>query len=239
MFLSVGNVPVLISNRDENPYRQKAVKPEFHFLNGIKFLCPIDPVGNGTWVGLNEYGTSIILLNGAFYNHSRSANGYRKSRGTIVYDLLGSHNPVQEWVDYNLEYIEPFTLIVFTGKRLFELVWDGNAKHQISYPFDAPAIWSSSTLYSTEAKKLKREFFFDLLRKGIHSSDELIEKLQSYKDDQDGFFINRSATLRTLSTTVIELRESVSNLDYIDHDLKCRIPGLIQIERHFRISNIN
>ncbi len=231
-FLYLGNSSVLISHRYESPLRQKAQNPGFQIKNGIEFICPIDPTGSGTWVGVNEMGTAIILRNGAFALHSPSNTSYRKGKGVIVYDLLGSKDALGEWAKYNPENIEPFITIVYTGKQLRELVWNGVSKYDISHSIDKPAICSSSTLYSPEAKKLKGAYFFELLNKGVASSDGLFQKLHSFDDAQNGFFINRSDTLRTLSTTTSEIEHKSAELKYFDQDASSHFQSIVSLKRH-------
>ena len=78
-----------VSLRDESPMRTKALLPLIVTKNKINFLSPIDPVAGGTWIGTNEFGNTIVLLNGGFKSHQKK-NNYRKSRGLIVAELLAN-----------------------------------------------------------------------------------------------------------------------------------------------------
>ena len=119
------------SLRDENPARLRAIAPSFIAAPNGNYIAPTDPSGGGTWLGANEFGNVIILLNGGFKNHNRKT-AYSKSRGIIVKELLADSMPVIEWNLMNLENVEPFTLIVWADDKLFQLVWDGEEKHRIN-----------------------------------------------------------------------------------------------------------
>ena len=121
------------SLRDENPERQRAIIPEQIYTAGkCSFIAPVDPLGGGTWAGVNELGNVIILLNGGFKNHTKK-NDYVKSRGSIVTYLLKVEAPLNDWYLMELDNIEPFTLITWTGEKLFQLVWDGEKNTNLSY----------------------------------------------------------------------------------------------------------
>ena len=130
VFIPQQNKKYFASLRDENPLRPQASTPQIIEENNVKFLAPIDTLAGGTWIGINEFNTVIILLNGADENHKRE-NDYRKSRGLIVKELLCSKQPVKDWNLINLKKIEPFTLIVFSNNNLYQLVWCGVQKTNI------------------------------------------------------------------------------------------------------------
>lgn len=54
----------LLCNRDEKRTRVVAEGPRRFDRGGVSYLAPIDPVGGGTWIAVNEYGVSGCLLNG-------------------------------------------------------------------------------------------------------------------------------------------------------------------------------
>lgn len=196
------------SLRDESPKRPRAAKPEISELNGVSFLSPKDPMAGGTWIGVNNTGNIIVLLNGGFENHQRK-NYYRKSRGLIVSELLASEVPVVEWNLVDMEDIEPFTLIVWSNNNLFQLVWDGRERYRIRLDETLPYIWSSSTLYNSDAKIKREELFQNWIAMNPPVSKlSLLNFFKSYNDDENGFMINRKEVTKTLSFSFIELSHS-------------------------------
>jgi uncharacterized protein with NRDE domain len=213
-----GDTPLFLSNRDESPQRPRALVPAIYEKNGIHYLCPIDPSGGGTWVGVNERKEVVILMNGAFVKHL-SQPPYAKSRGLIVTELLSAEMPVITWNLLDMTYIEPYTLVVFTDAMLFELVWDGKQKHRKSYPTNEAHIWSSSTLYSAEVKAKRKVLFQEWLAVNPEHSKAAVQAfIHSWNDQENGFIMNRREQVKTLSTSIIELssHEAVFYFETID-----------------------
>jgi hypothetical protein len=193
------------SLRDESPKRPRAVKPEISEVNGVSYLSPKDPMAGGTWVGVNNAGNVIVLLNGGFENHHRK-NYYRKSRGLIVSELLVSAIPIVEWNLIDMEDIEPFTLIVWSDNNLFQLVWDGRERYRIRLDETLPYIWSSSTLYNADAKAKREELFQNWIAMNPPVSKlSLLNFFKTHTDAENGFMINRKEITKTLSFSFIEL----------------------------------
>ena len=205
------------SLRDEDPARIPALLPSVSKLNEYHFIAPKDPIGGGTWIGANEYGNIIILLNGGFKTHIKKTS-YARSRGLIVTELLTNDMPVIEWNLMDLENIEPFTLIVWTNKKLFQLVWDGKQKHRIMLPITKAHIWSSATLYNEEIKNYREALFNEwMVATSVISKSSLLHFFNQYQDKHNGFLVNRNERIKTLSYTFIEFQNDVTlNMNYRD-----------------------
>lgn len=150
---------VLTSNRDEAPFRE-ALPPEFYMEEGIKMLYPKDKDSGGTWIGVSEKRRVICLLNGGFDAHERETS-YRKSRGIVVKDLLAAPDLDRNIDEYDLQRIEPFTIIAADWNsqlRFVELVWDGNRKHFKDLEL-TEHLWSSSPLYDSAMMEQRESWF--------------------------------------------------------------------------------
>lgn len=55
---------VVHMNRDELRTRAPGSPPQVVDLGGIRAVCPIDAEHGGTWIGANEHGVVVALLNG-------------------------------------------------------------------------------------------------------------------------------------------------------------------------------
>jgi hypothetical protein len=53
----------LLCNRDERRTRPAALPPAIHLVRGTTALFPVDPEGGGTWIGVNDAGLAVTLLN--------------------------------------------------------------------------------------------------------------------------------------------------------------------------------
>jgi len=158
---------ILTSNRDEAPNRI-SLTPQFYNTEKTNLLFPKDEVGGGTWVGISSKNRVVCLLNGGFEKHVRKSK-YRQSRGVVVKDLMLANDIDNTLSNYNLEEIEPFTVVIADWNkslRFFELIWDGAVKHVTQLPLE-PKIWSSSTLYSS-TMRTERLAWFD----GFKSDDD-------------------------------------------------------------------
>jgi len=218
VFIPKGDKIYFASLRDENPLRPKAFVPNVYKENNVVILSPIDALAGGTWLGTTSSGSVIILLNGGVKKHERKTN-YRKSRGIIVAELLASISPVLNWDLMDMQGIEPYTLVVWSEGNLFQLVWDGNNKYGAILKANQPYIWSSATLYDSDAKAYREQLFQQWLEMNRPvSSMSLFDFFKSSADSKNGFLINRNEQMKTLSYTFIELRiDSSSAIEY--HDL--------------------
>jgi uncharacterized protein with NRDE domain len=218
IFIPGKNQNYFASLRDESPKRQRSALPALVHLKGRVYMAPIDPVGGGTWIGANDIGTVIILLNGGFENHFRKEK-YARSRGLILVDLLAAEHPLIDWDALNLNEIEPFTLIVWTGEELFRLVWDGIEKHLFKLSSKRAHIWSSATLYDENAKNIREALFQNWISQNpIISKLSLANFFKTHKDPVNGFFINRSDKMKTLSYSFLEVTP-FGNAEFSYYDL--------------------
>jgi uncharacterized protein with NRDE domain len=217
VFIPEDDKLIFASLRDENPFRPIAILPEIVKDNETTILAPQDALAGGTWLGINDSNNILILLNGGFEKHIRS-NTYRKSRGLIVTELLSSNIPVIDWQIMEMKEIEPYTLVVWSEDMLFQLVWDGIKKHRIKLDSTKPHIFSSSTLYPTEAKTNRQELFHQWMgSKPKVTKLSLLNFFESSLDSINGFIINRKDEIKTLSYSFIELIEQTqAQFDYYD-----------------------
>lgn len=155
---------ILTSSRDVPFSREKALFPQEYVEDNVAITYPKDGRAGGTWIGHSNKKRLICLLNGGFKNHYLTTNPnttYRKSRGIIVLDLLKTEEINIGLNKINLDRIEPFTLVIVDWNKdlqLIEFVWDGTKKHVKILP-QKKHIWSSATLYNTEMKQMREQWF--------------------------------------------------------------------------------
>jgi len=217
VFIPKGDKYFFASLRDESPLRPRAVVPAIYKESNPVILSPVDAMAGGTWLGVTAFGSVIILLNGGFEKHTRKGI-YRKSRGLVVAELLAADLPVVNWNLMDMRGIEPFTLVVWNEGNLFQLVWDGENKHGIMLKPDQPYIWSSATLYDSQARMHRNELFQQWIGMNTPvSSPCLFNFFKSFADNENGFLMNRNEQTKTLSYTFIELQpEDSAEMQYHD-----------------------
>jgi len=192
----------LTSNRDERIGRARAVHPQQY--SGLVY--PKDPVAGGSWIGLKDNSDAGVLLNGAFVKHRRLAD-YRRSRGLVFLEVMGADDPLGGFTRVCLVEIEPFTMVLVVGGRLFECRWDGISRHVAELDAGRPHIWSSVTLYD-ERERVSREVRFEnWFRRGDVSADRILAFHRSAA---------RRGEVATVSTTIVEVGNGKGELTYLD-----------------------
>lgn len=194
---------IITSNRDEKVIRPSAIEPRNYSINNKNIIFPKDPKAGGTWYAADENGTVLVLLNGASEKH-KVVLPYRKSRGLIVLDLIGSLNPLEHWLELDLDNIEPFTLVLFQNQKLYQLRWNGEEKETTNLDISQNFVWSSSTLYPKEVRDTRSQWFYSFLetKSGI-TADEMLNfhRYTEDKNTENGLVINRNNEMKTLSIT--------------------------------------
>lgn len=209
---------IITSNRDEKTTRPKALTPKTYYQNGKNMFYPKDPKAGGTWYVIDEFGTVLVLLNGAEEKHQLK-DSYRKSRGVIVLELIENKNIIEAWENIDLSNIEPFTLIVYTQKKLFKLQWNEVSKVNISLNENQPHIWSSSTLYTKDTRKNREVWFHNFIDSENNLNAEKIINFHRFtenKDNLNGLIINREGNLQTLSITQAVIDLNKVSIKYLD-----------------------
>jgi hypothetical protein len=215
-YIPTSHGAIFSSNRDEHPLRS-TLQPQCLLGNAGVYISPIDEHKQGTWMGVHSSGYVLILLNGGFVNHQRKA-AYKQSRGLVVTDLLDTYAPLKAWQVYDLENIEPFTLILWQQGMLRQLVWDGEQRHILTPDATRPAIWSSATLYTTDAKAQRETKFHTFTNNNRHiTTSQLLDFVSSRHDSYNGFTMHRSAAMQTVSISLVTIGSNTASFQY--HDL--------------------
>ena len=100
-------------NRDEQKSRDIAEPPQVVSINQVDRLMPVDPVGGGSWLAVNEFGWTFALLN--FYQ-GRLPKGKLISRGDIIRGVseLNCFTSIVDFFDgLTLTKYAPFSLVCF------------------------------------------------------------------------------------------------------------------------------
>ncbi len=203
------------SSRDENIARPKAIAPKTYIIGNQEMVFPKDALAGGTWIA-HTNNQVVVLLNGANENHTKEAS-YRKSRGLVVLDLLADNTVVDNWNNYNLENIEPFTLVVYSENNLYQLQWNGITKSTTQLNTEQAHIWSSATLYSSSIRGIRRQWFFDFLNSNnpLTAADLLhFHKNTQAENSEYGLRINRENGLKTVSITQVLIENNTIKMHY-------------------------
>ncbi|MBL4604638.1 MAG: NRDE family protein [Flavobacteriaceae bacterium] len=218
-YLPLGNGDfILTSNRDESPMR-KTIPPQKYIEKGVEMTYPKDELAGGTWIGTSNKNRLVCLLNGGFEKHQRGSY-YRMSRGVVVKEILSVDDPVGYTTSFDFHEIEPFTIVLVDwNDRLttYELVWDGEEKHFQELPQE-PVIWSSSTLYDSETKLQRKQWFSDWLRnRGEFMQTEIVAFHKSTDLGTEGTTLKmKRPFVETVSITSVMRGQEEVSIQYDD-----------------------
>ena len=208
---------ILTSNRDESPMR-KTIAPQKYQENNVEMVYPKDELAGGTWIGLSDKNRLVCLLNGGFEKHKRNSY-YRMSRGVVVKNILSVDDPLEYIEGFDFDNIEPFTIVLVDWNNqlnTYELVWDGAKKHFRKLAQE-PKIWSSSTLYDSETKEARINWFDKWLEDySEYNQNEILEFHQSTdKGTEETTLKMKRPFVETVSVTSVKKTKEIS-LDYFD-----------------------
>lgn len=145
-FLPMEQGFALAMNRDEKKSRVAGEKPRKQRTGRYLALHPSEP-GGGSWIGVNQGGLALALINW----HAQPLNQHAQfSRGIVVPHLLAAETLARAaklFASLPLERLNPFRLIAVSlaERELAEARWDGNCLNLSQRPW-ARAHWFSSGL---------------------------------------------------------------------------------------------
>jgi hypothetical protein len=214
-----GSEYILTSSRDEQTTRPSATGPEISKFGSHTLIYPKDPKGGGTWIACDNTGKTACLFNGAFYAHVPKYP-YRHSRGLIVLDFF-RFSDIQSFSEkYDLDNIEPFTLLIIQNRTLVEFKWDGERSYLLNHDFTLPRIWSSVTLYDREIIKSRELWFNEWLKTNqLSKQKDLIKfhlKAGDGRKETNVLMERKEFSLRTVSITSVVVLKDKIQMEYLD-----------------------
>ena len=204
----------LIFNRDEQLSRSKARPPRIFFHNGVRVIAPIDEDGGGTWIAVNEYGFSAVLLN---YYGAEERNAVvedpLQSRGFVPLAFMDCHrvgDAVDAWSAFERSFYKPF-LVLFRDKaesvRLFS--WDGAS--DCEKEMDFPMVTTSS--FRTDEVEEYRRGLFRI--RTLEFGQDGFDRLKTFHFDES----HREGAFNPLMTREDALTHSVSQIRFQDDEI--------------------
>ena len=214
-----GNAFILTSNRDEQISRNVSSTSIASISQHKTILFPKDPLSGGTWIAVSSQNRVACLLNGALVKHAHQPP-YRKSRGLVMLDLF-KYQHVHAFIEkYDLDQIEPFTLVIADSAKLFEFHWDGNKRHVKELDTEQPHIWSSVTLYDPDMIEDRQRWFNKWLKESTNKGPEEVIEFHHFGGQGNshyGYVMNRDNKVQTLSITSIIKDDRSASMEH--HDL--------------------
>lgn len=166
---------VLLSNRDERHTRKPASGPRVGNSRGVSFVAPVDGDYGGSWIGANQFGLTLCLLN-RYVDHrgarlgtaDESADPDRDyaSRGLLLSDLLDCRHcedASERLNDIDLSRFRPFTLLALSSDHTPILIdWNG-AERSIEIDAEARMPLTSSSFQGPNVTTVRRNVFAEMV----------------------------------------------------------------------------
>jgi hypothetical protein len=158
-------------SRDESRLRPAARPPEVRTCSEHQTLMPIDPLSEGTWIGVSDAALAAVLMNVYIAQAEPVVEILPRtrpivSRGTIIPHVLAASsltNAIERFKTLNPHDFEPFRLILIDRTHWLEIVW---AAEQLSIdpprPFAEPLFFTSSGLGDDIVAKPRRQLFDEM-----------------------------------------------------------------------------
>jgi len=146
----------LLMNRDEQRMRPVGLPAALHSCEHYQALYPSEPTG-GTWIGVNEKGLTIALIN--WYSKPQLQGAPAFSRGEIIPKLLAEHSPKNAEIllrSLPLTRLNPFRLILVSAmdQSLHEFRSGATTLEKLSFPWERHH-WFSSGFDEPEAMRIR------------------------------------------------------------------------------------
>jgi hypothetical protein len=169
----------LFCNRDERRARKAALLPSVGVTHGVRFVAPTDGEAGGTWIGVNEHGLTLCLLNRYAAGEVPGACDFQ-SRGLLLPDLLSRRDPIEvtaavarAW----LRQFQPFTLLALApGPAASVVSWTGRRLLVAEDDCDSLMPLTSSSFAGAEATRVRRELFRSMTAGPAEPAPELHER---------------------------------------------------------------
>lgn len=173
----------LFFNRDESLRRGKARAPELADFGDLRGLAPTDADAGGTWLGVNERGLALALLNAW---DERVDPREPRSRGLLVRDLLASvraEEALARLAGEDLARYRGFTLLVLAPEEGASVRhWDG--REMSAPPAERPL--ASSSLDGGRARRERRALYERLSLGAAEPTRAALERFQASHEPERG-----------------------------------------------------
>ena len=154
-------------NRDELRTRPHALRPIIHRDMTTTSIWPVDPVSSGTWIGVNDAGLVLVLLNRS-NRHTRQTTSALQSRGTIIPRLIQQFT-VQKVIEDALRLdpsrFAPFTLVAMDRERGLSIAMSAARTTLCSHDLSRPHLFTSSSLGDDLAARVRGPLFATLVER--------------------------------------------------------------------------
>lgn len=208
----------VVTNRDENRSRSHALPPREVRAGGRRAVMPIDPASGGTWIGMNDAGLVVCLLNRTLATE-RPGPAHPRSRGEIIAGLLAARDvegALAAAGAIDVRRFPLFRLVLAQAERTVVLASGGEElETQLDTRETGPVMVTSSGLGDHLVEGVRRELFVDAFA-GSGEVCGLQDRFHAHhwQDRRHLSVLMSRGEARTVSRTVVEVREGEATMQY-------------------------
>lgn len=183
----------LFFNRDERHTRSRAEPPTLRETRGVRFVAPTDGDCGGSWVGVNEAGLSLCILNryedAPESARDTAARAEYRSRGLLLTDLMDclavSHVRAR-LSGADLSRYRPFTLAALSLHEPTLLAHWANGGMTFDGAGDDSMPLTSSSRRGAEVTASRRSLFRRMVREAGALTPALLEEFHETHEPARG-----------------------------------------------------
>lgn len=203
----------LFMNRDELHTRGHALPPAQAEQSGVAYLAPTDSDGGGTWIGANELGVTVALLNN-YPNYAPPQRDFT-SRGYLVrllMELTGAEAMPSVVRSLDLTNYRPFTVLVVDPSQSVLADWHGSGEILVNSAPTNPI--ASSSFDSQAVIDTRRHTYVDAITTDNPPPDSLLRYHASHTPEKGPYSVcvhredGGSKSLSHVSVTATDVRFS-------------------------------
>jgi hypothetical protein len=226
-FVPLGEHGYLLGhNRDERRDRPRGVAPTVQVLSGRTFLAPLDPEGQGTWIGAHQDGLAICVLNASESDPQRLPPK-PESRGAVLLEMMdlddadavGSH---LARIERRLRAVRSFHVVVAEPPRASRAArsvrfrWDGRRLERDDH--EGARLYVSSSLDPTGAEAARERSWKGLLRSAGESDPQRLRRWLASHDPERGpvSVCMHRPEAKTVSRTLVSVEPGRVEMAYLD-----------------------
>lgn len=205
-------------NRDEQRSRPPAEPPRARSFAGVRTVMPIDPISGGTWIGVNEHGLALTLLN---RNDEQYPARGERSRGEVI-PLLIDASSIDE-VERRLAELEglqfgPFRLVAVDAEGQ-GVIWANRpaiGRDRIWKAHDLPVCFTSSSLGDALVDLPRLELFAEWFADEASRTPAHQDAFHAHRwPEHPELSVNMSRDdAESVSSTAVEIEEHTATLTY-------------------------
>jgi hypothetical protein len=205
-----------MSNRDERLDRASAVQPGVERTNSRSVIMPIDPVGGGSWIGVNDARLVAAVLNR--HDGLTPAGASFSSRGALVRRALGCGSieaAMASVTAMDATRFQPFRLVLVQDQRIALVAGDTREFVHAESALEEPFMFTASSLGDVFVDSPRRRLFECLMGQGDdHLRAQSLFHRHQWAGKRDISVLMERGNAATVSRTTIDVHKDGIELEY-------------------------